>query len=207
MFAHTHRTHAARLAARRAHGAGAARTHRVHGARRARGALLLGLLIALAITGLGLLVALDVWAVTRQRQQEEELLFVGEQYRAAIQRYYFAAPKGMPRTLPASLKDLLQDERYSIPVRHLRRTYADPLTGEPRWGAVMQANRIAGVYSLAKGTPLKQGGFARQAENFTGRSSYREWAFVFVPPNQIPGRGSVRPPPGDGNAPAPTLSP
>jgi type II secretory pathway pseudopilin PulG len=173
----------------------------------ARGTLLLGLLIALAIAGVGLLVALDVWAVTRQRQQEEELLFVGEQYRAAIQRYYHAAPKGMPRLLPASLKDLQQDDRYSVPVRHLRRAYADPLTGEPRWGAVMQGNRIAGVYSLGKGTPLKQGGFAKQAENFTGKSSYREWAFVFVPPNQVPIGRSVKPAPGDASAPAPTISP
>ncbi len=166
-----------------------------------RGVLLLGLLLAMAISGVALLVALDVWAVTRQRQQEQELLFVGEQYRMAIARYYHAAPKGVPRALPATLQDLLQDDRYSIPVRHLRRLYADPLTGAPQWGAVLNGKRIAGVYSLAKGTPLKQGGFAKEAQNFAGKSSYREWAFVFTPPTPNPGGRAVRPPPGETAAP------
>lgn len=172
----------------------------------ARGALLLGLLIALALAGVGLLAALDVWAVTRQRQQEQELLFVGEQYRAAIQRYYYAAPKGMLRALPASLKDLQQDDRYGIPMRHLRRLYPDPLTGAPQWGAVLQGSRIAGVYSLGQGTPLKQTGFAKGAENFSGRSSYREWAFVFLPPAPQPTGRSVQPTPGN-PAPPTTVSP
>ena len=158
----------------------------------ARGALLLGLLLALAIGALGLLVALDVWAVTRQRQMEEELLFVGEQYRSAIQRYYYAAPKGQPRVLPASLRDVQQDDRHAVPVRHLRRLYPDPLTGAPQWGAVLQGSRIAGVYSLGRGVPLKQAGFPRPAENFQGKSTYREWAFVFVPPAPIPGGRSPR---------------
>ncbi len=163
----------------------------------ARGALLLGLLIALAIAGIGLLVALDVWAVTRQRQQEQELLFVGEQYRTAIQRYYYAAPKGTPRLLPATLKDLQEDDRFSVPVRHLRRLYPDPLTGAPQWGAVLQGSRIAGVYSLGKGVPLKQAGFTKSAENFAGKSSYREWAFVFLPPAPLPVGRAVRPAPAD----------
>ena len=171
---------------------------------RARGVLLLGLLLALAIGGVALLVALDVWSVTRQRQLEQELLFVGEQYRTAIARYYFGAPKGAPRTLPASLQDLLQDDRHSIPVRHLRRLYPDPLTGAPQWGAVLQGSRIAGVYSLAKGTPQKQGGFAKEAQNFNGKSSYREWAFVFVPPSPLPVGRAVRPTPGAPAAPAAT---
>ncbi len=165
-----------------------------------RGVLLLGLLLAMAISGVALLLALDVWSVTRQRQQEQELLFVGEQYRMAIARYYYAAPKGAPRTLPATLQDLLQDDRYSIPMRHLRRLYPDPLTGAPQWGAVLNGKRIAGVYSLAKGTAVKQGGFAQQAQNFAGKSSYREWAFVFTPPTPVPTGRAERPATG---APAP----
>lgn len=155
-------------------------------ARKLRGVLLLGLLLTLAIGGLSLMLAVDVWAVTRQRQLEQELLFVGEQYRQAIERYYFAAPPGLPRALPSSLKDLLEDDRYSIPVRHLRRPYADPLTGELRWGSVMQGSRIAGVFSLASGLPLKQAGFPRNAEAFGGKASYRDWTFVFLPPKNLP---------------------
>lgn len=172
----------------------------------ARGALLLGLLIALALGGVSLLAALDVWSMTRQRELEQELLFVGEQYRAAIERYYHAAPKGTPRVFPASLKDLEEDDRYPVPVRHLRRLYPDPLTGAPQWGAVLQGTRIAGVFSLGKGVPLKQAGFARQARSFEGKSSYREWAFVFVPPALVPVGRAVRPAPGESVAP-PITSP
>jgi type II secretory pathway pseudopilin PulG len=170
------------------------RRGRPHGA---RGVLLLGLLLALAISGLSLMLALDVWAVERQRQQEQELLFVGGQYRAAIERYYYAAPKGAPRAFPANLKDLQEDDRYPIPVRHIRRLYPDPLTGAPQWGAVMQGSRITGVYSLGKGSPLKVAGFAKSDQGFSGRSSYRDWAFVFVPPIQAPPGRATRPPPGD----------
>jgi type II secretory pathway pseudopilin PulG len=172
----------------------------------ARGALLLGLLIAIALGGMTTLVALDVWAMTRQRELEQELLFVGEQYRAAIERYYHAAPKGAPRVFPASLKDLAEDDRYPIPMRHLRRLYPDPLTGAPQWGAVLQGTRITGVFSLGKGVPLKQAGFAKAAKNFEGKSSYREWAFVFVPPAAMPVGRAVRPTPGESAGP-PVTSP
>jgi type II secretory pathway pseudopilin PulG len=168
--------------------------------------LLLGLLIALALAGVSSLVALDVWAVARQRQQEQELLFIGEQYRTAIQRYYYAAPKGSPRVFPASLKDLLEDDRHPVPVRHLRRLYPDPLTGAPQWGATLQGSRIAGVFSLGKGEPLKQAGFGKGTEHFQGKSSYREWAFVFVPPAAAPVGRAVRPTPAD-NSRAPTHLP
>lgn len=170
---------------------------------RARGVLLLGLLLALAFTALASLAALEVWAVERQRLQEQELLFVGEQYRAAIEHYYLAAPKGSPRVFPASLRDLLHDDRYPHPVRHLRRLYPDPLTGEPQWGAVMQGTRIAGIYSLGKGVPLKQAGFGRANEGFNGKSSYRDWTFVFVPPAALPASRTPVPPP----APNPATNP
>lgn len=163
-----------------------------------RGVMLLALLLTMAIGGLGLLMAVDVWAVTRQRQLEQELLFVGEQYRMAFERYYFAAPQGQPRVYPSSLKQLLEDDRYSIPVRHIRRLYPDPVTGEPQWGALAQGNRLIGVYSLGKGVPLKQANFPKNAETFAGKHSYRDWTFVFVPPKNIPVGRAVRPGPGDG---------
>jgi type II secretory pathway pseudopilin PulG len=171
--------------------------HRNSAPTAARGVLLLGLLLGLALAGLMLMLALDVWALERQRQREQELLFVGDQYRAAIQRYFYAAPKGTPRVFPATLQDLQQDDRYPIPVRHLRRLYPDPLTGEPRWGAVMQGSRITGVYSLGKGTPLKVAGFGKSDEGFNGRSSYRDWAFVFVPPIHAPPGRAARAAPAD----------
>ncbi|MDH5331229.1 MAG: type II secretion system protein [Aquincola sp.] len=142
------------------------------------GVVLLALLLALALGGIALMAAVDVWSLTRQRAQEQELLFVGDQYRQAIQRYYFGAPPGSPRVLPASLADLLEDDRYPVPVRHLRRPYPDPVTGGAEWGVLHVGNRIAGVYSVSDKEPIKQAGFARGYQFFEGLKTYRDWTFA-----------------------------
>ena len=84
--------------------------------RRARGCdgvVLLVLLLALALGGIALMAAVDVASIARQRAREQELLFVGDQYRQAIRRYYYAAPNGAKKVLPASLyknfKVVMQD--------------------------------------------------------------------------------------------------
>jgi type II secretory pathway pseudopilin PulG len=66
-------------------------------------------LIALLLMAIAMEGALDVWALQRRRQMEEELLFVGEQYRQAIQSYYLVG-----RALPASIDDLLEDKRFPV---------------------------------------------------------------------------------------------
>lgn len=60
--------------------------------RRPHGVVLLAFLLALALAGIGALAAFDVWSVTRQREREQQLLFVGHQYRNAIRAYYFGGP-------------------------------------------------------------------------------------------------------------------
>lgn len=152
--------------------------------------MLLALLLGLALEGIGLMAAVDVWTLTRQREREQQLLFVGDQYRQAIQRYWFAAPAGSPRMLPSSLEALLEDDRYPMPVRHLRRLYPDPITGKSEWGIVNQGERIAGVYSLSEVQPVKQAGFPAAYELFNGKTSYSDWIFAFT----IPGRTAVLPP-------------
>ena len=146
--------------------------------RRADGIVLLALLIALTLGGIALMAAVDVWTLARQRGQEQELLFVGDQYRRAIQRYYFGAPAGTPRVLPARIEDLLEDDRYPMPVRHLRRAYRDPVTGSDEWGLLRLGDRVAGVYSLSQKEPIKQAGFAAGYQHFEGLKSYREWLFA-----------------------------
>ena len=64
-----------------------------------------------------------------QREREQELLFVGSQFRNAFMSYYGATPAG--RALPAFLEDLVEDNRFPVPRRHLRRVYADPMTSKP----------------------------------------------------------------------------
>ena len=148
----------------------------------ARGMLLLGLLIALALAGIALLGAVDLWSMTRQREREQQLLFVGDQYRQAIRRYWFAAPAGMPHLLPASLDALLEDDRYPTPTRHLRRLYPDPITGSTEWGLVRAGDRIVGVHSPSEDKPIKQTGFEKADAAFEGRETYKEWVFMYVPP-------------------------
>jgi type II secretory pathway pseudopilin PulG len=152
---------------------------------RSRGFMLLGLLILLALSGISLMAMVDVWTLQRQREREAQLLFVGDQYRLAIQRYYFAAPPGTPRVLPVSTKLLLEDDRYPIPVRHLRRLYPDPITGTAEWGEVRVGDRLSGVYSLSEAQPIKQAGFTPTYEIFNTKSSYREWIFSFTGPSAL----------------------
>jgi type II secretory pathway pseudopilin PulG len=159
------------------------RTHQRHlGAlRRSRGVVLLAFLLALALGGVAALAAADVWSLTRQREREQELLFVGDQYRQAIQRYYFGAPPHTVRVLPMRLDDLLEDDRYPVPVHHLRRRYADPINGGVEWGELRVAGRLAGIHSLSEKTPVKQANFAPGYEQFTGAASYRDWVFAVSP--------------------------
>lgn len=145
------------------------------------GVVLLALLLALALGGIASMAAMDVWSLERQRMREEELLFVGNQYRQAIERYLLGAPPGTGRTLPASIEDLLGDNRYPTPVRHLRRAYPDPITGTDEWGLVRFGDRIGGVYSLGQKAPVKQAGFAPIYEHFVGKTSYRDWVFAISP--------------------------
>jgi type II secretory pathway pseudopilin PulG len=150
-----------------------------HGSReRSRGLVLLAFLLALALGGIALMAAVDVWSLARQRAREQELLFVGDQYRKAILRYYMSAPPGAGRALPASLEDLLEDDRYPVPVHHLRRLYPDPITDSAEWGVVRAGERIAGVYSLSEKEPVKQAGFAPGYQQFNGMTSYRDWVFA-----------------------------
>jgi type II secretory pathway pseudopilin PulG len=142
------------------------------------GVVLLALLLALALGGIALMAAADVWTLTRQRAREQELLFIGEQFRQAIERYYVGAPPGTRRVLPASLEDLLEDDRYPMPVRHLRRLYRDPMTGNIEWGMLRVADRIAGVYSLSRRVPVKQAGFGPDHEHFNGKTAYTDWVFA-----------------------------
>jgi type II secretory pathway pseudopilin PulG len=158
------------------------RTPQRSGSRPERGVMLLGLLLMLMLTAIGLMAAVEVWSTARQREQERELLFVGEQYRQAIRRYYYAMPPGKPRVLPATLESLLADDRFEVPVRHLRRLYPDPVTGSTEWGLVLVGDRIAGVHSQSTAAPLKHTGFAPSQVAFEDKASYQDWVFLFLPP-------------------------
>lgn len=161
-------------------------------ATRQNGVVLLALLIALALSGVALLAASEVAATARQRLREQELLFVGDQYRQAIERYYHAAPPGSPRMLPTSVDQLLLDDRYPQPVQHLRRAYADPFDGGD-WIWIRIGDKLAGLHSAARVVPLKRANFGDRYGSFAMAGDVSQWIFVFKPPPVAPGRPGTVP--------------
>ena len=118
----------------------------------------IGLLMAVVFVGLGIVGMAQLLAAIGRAEQETELLFIGHQFRQAICSYRLTGP-GVGK-YPASLDDLLQDPRYPTPRRHLRRLWADPITGFPTWGLVnAPEGGIMGVYSPSDREPKKRVGF------------------------------------------------
>ncbi|HEX2648637.1 MAG TPA: type II secretion system protein [Burkholderiales bacterium] len=146
-----------------------------------QGYTLLALLLLVALIGFGLAGAGELWSRSAQRERERELLFAGNQIRDAIGRYYLRSP-GTAKRYPRRIEDLLQDDRYPVVVRYLRRAYADPMTGSPQWGLIeAPGGGIMGVYSLSGAVPLKRAGFAPENKEFEGARRYTEWRFLFNP--------------------------
>lgn len=146
--------------------------------RRTEGFAYLAVLLMIALVGVGLSGASTVWKTSLQREREQELLFVGDQYRRAIQQYYESTP-GIKR-YPLALDDLLQDSRAPGVRRYLRQRYPDPMTGRLKWGEIRAPEGgIMGVYSLGEGTPYKQSGFPVRLQSLEGKTSYRDWQFTY----------------------------
>lgn len=147
---------------------------------RVRGFGYVGLLILVAMLGIALAATGEIWHTAMQREREQELLFVGGEFRRAIERFHANTP-GQARRHPLSLEELLRDPRHPGIRRYLRKIYLDPMTGSADWGLVTGPNgEIYGVYSRSEAAPLKQAGFRLVEREFEGRTKYSEW--VFMPP-------------------------
>lgn len=147
--------------------------------KRERGFTYLGLLILVAIIGIASAATLQMGSILQRRAAEEELLEIGAEFRNALISYANATPVGQKRA-PSSLQDLLKDPRYPNPRRHLRKLYADPLTGKEEWGLIeaLDGSGIVGVYSLSEARPIKVGNFEAAYQGFEGKTSYRDWKFI-----------------------------
>jgi len=68
-------------------------------------------------------------------------------------------------------------------VRHLRKLYADPMTGQPDWVLVQapDGSGIMGVHSRSQDAPIKTGNFLLKNEGFEGAARYSDWKFVHSP--------------------------
>jgi type II secretory pathway pseudopilin PulG len=141
----------------------------------------IGLLILVALMSVALAAAGELWYTAQKREKEQELLFVGDQFRRALEQFYANTP-GQGRRYPQSLEELLLDPRHPGIRRYLRKIYLDPMTGSAEWGLVTGPNgEIFGVYSLSEGEPLKKGNFPLLDKGFEGKAKYSDWVFMRTP--------------------------
>ena len=146
---------------------------------RAQGFTYLGLMLFMAISGIAMAGAGLMWHTEMKREKERQLLFVGEEFRQAIASYYDNLPQGAGQ-FPLTLEDLLRDARYPVIKRHLRRVYADPMTGKRDWELIREQGRIMGVRSQSESAPLKTAGFTELQYEFGEAETYRDWKFVYA---------------------------
>ena len=173
-----------------------------NGKRRQGGFTYIGLIVFVFIIGLVGAATLKVEALLRRAQLERELLDTGMQFGLALDSYAAATPRGQPRA-PMRLEDLLRDNRFPNPRRHLRKLFIDPVTGKAEWGLVRagEAGPILGVHSLSQATPLKQANFEPYFAGFENREHLAEWKFMAKE------AGTQAPPAVAGQLPVPPATP
>lgn len=133
--------------------------------------------------GVVLMAVGEVWSFAQKREKEQELLFVGGQFRQALKLYYLHTPANSKlKPYPMNLEDLLKDPRYPSTQRYLRKIYLDPISNNTEWGLLKNPNgSIFGVYSLAQGTPVKRSNFTMVNGDFENRTKYSDWVFKYAP--------------------------
>ena len=163
--------------------------------RREGGFTYIGVLVLVALMGIAFATVGQIWHTMQQREKEQELLFIGHQFRLALIRYAQGAP-GQAGRSPLHLEDLLKDPRAPGIQRYLRKIYPDPMTGKAEWGLVTgPSGEIYGVYSLSDDEPLKKSNFAWADRQFEGKAKYSEWVFMGAS-----GRRTSQPLPATGTA-------
>lgn len=146
-----------------------------------RGFTYIWTLMLVASMGVALGIAAETYSTAVQRDREQELRFIGRQFREAIRSYYELQQSAGKHEYPPSLEALLRDQRFPGIKRHLRRIYVDPMTGEADWGLVMISGRVAGVYSHSEKAPIKRDNFEPDEDALRGREQYSEWVFTYPP--------------------------
>lgn len=150
------------------------------------------LFVLFVVAALGLVSAKAgvVWQTVTQREREAELLAIGVEMAHALARYRGETPAGQS-SMPTRLEQLVEDRRFPVPRRHLRRIYRDPLTGKAEWGLVKTGDVIVGVHSLSELAPLRRNELPLELGD-AGKSAtkYSEWVFqASMPLSQSGGPG------------------
>ena len=146
-----------------------------------RGFSYLFLLIIVAVLGTAAANAVSLGVNASRRDAEFELLAIGAEFENALRSFRAVGVAGT-RVGPRDLEDLLLDKRMSGTRRHLRKIYADPLTGRQEWGVVRQPDGlIVGIYSIAPGIPIKRASFDARRASFENAERYAQWVFSATP--------------------------
>ena len=140
----------------------------------------MAVLLMVVIMGLGAGIAGTTWKTKVRHSKEQELLWRGDQYRKAIASYCQVAHGGGKGKYPRSLEVLEEDPRFLHPIRHIRRLYKDPISGEDFVLVKNGAGDIIGVHSSNKLEPFKKDGFPAVYSSFSNRQRYSEWRFIFT---------------------------
>lgn len=158
-------------------------TQSIHKLKSQRGAVLLLILVSVTLFGLLAGIAGSSWQTIMQRHKEEELLWRGSQIRKAINSYYNYKPSEAVaiKQFPSSLDDLISDPRILKPVKHLRKIYSDPITGNDWLLIKAPGGGIMGVHSSSETKPFKRYGFSESNKSFNGQLRYIDWDFLYTP--------------------------
>lgn len=153
----------------------------------------LALLILIAIIGVAAAASAQLGNIYQRRMAEKELLFVGGEFQRALLSYANNTPAGQPAQ-PRTLNDLVHDPRYPNPVHHLRKVYADPMTGKTNWVLVksIDGQSIIGIHSASKAHPIQIANFPSEFSGFEDQKTYWQWVFIARQP-QIPGQRTAVP--------------
>ena len=146
-----------------------------------KGSALLFVLVAVTIMGLLTGLAGSTWKTIAQRAKEEELLWRGNQFRQAIGAYYTGNNAGTQSVYPQTMEQLIRDPRAVATIRHLRKLYKDPMTGQDLVPIKDSLGRIQGVRSDSPLEPFKKSNFSEDNKDFEGKMAYSDWHFIYTP--------------------------
>jgi len=138
----------------------------------------LGILALIVLIGLMLAMAGEVASTQAQREREADLLFIGHQYRNAIERFY-----RVNHRFPQTTAELVQSTDSAGATQYfLRRPYRDPMTAASDWSLIpAPSGGFMGVASKSGRVPLKRAGFDWTDPDFDRAEKYSDWTFIYDP--------------------------
>lgn len=153
-----------------------------------------GAMFIVFLLSLNLTLASTLYSFNQQREQELQLIFIGNQFKQAIANYYQKSP-GVAKRYPQNFEVLLMDNRFVNTQRHLRKLYKDPITNQQDWGIIRAYDGgIMGVYSLSNKKVLKTSNFAADNLSLTDKVYYSDWKFTFEPAAILPQKAADQTP-------------